>query len=108
MTAVAAVTGSPARPGTTVLRGRAIERIAAAVVRDTAGEVGVVALRDDRGRLRVEVTVPVRYPRGDAASLTELGAELQQRLISEMGSKADRKVSRVDVRFVSAAKRART
>lgn len=86
--------------GTTTFTARALQRVAVGVVRDAA-RVAVrdiaVQLSDQRGALRVSVTVPVDAGRG--ANLVDRGEELRRRVIEGMRDLADREVGTVDIRY---------
>lgn len=89
-------------PGRTVVTARALQHLAVGIVRDIAGvDVGDVGVRlaDERGALRLSVTVPVALPGAAEATLVDRGAQLQNELIDGMRRLAARDVSTVDVRY---------
>ena len=100
----------PAEPGQqrlvgrTVLTSRALQRVAHGAARDaaqvTARDVSV-ALHDDGGVLRAEVTVPVALGGEAVGTLPERGAVIQRAVIEGMDALAGRRVGSVNVRFSS-------
>lgn len=91
-------------PGRTTLTGRALQHLAVALVRDSAGVPArsvSVSLADEGGKLCATVVVPVRLereaePRG---SLIDQGAAARAAVIDGMLALSGRNVGAVDVRF---------
>lgn len=88
--------------GTTTLSAKALQHIATGIARDAA-RVPVddvsVALADERGRLRVSVTVPLALTPGRDVSVRKDGEELRRRLIEGMRDLSGRAVDAVDIRY---------
>lgn len=88
--------------GTTTITGRALQRLAVGIARDTA-QVPVrdvsVTLADERGALRISVTIPVALAAGRGTTIAEDGDEMRRRLIDRMDELAGRTVGSVDVRY---------
>ncbi|MBO0982200.1 hypothetical protein [Microbacterium sp. SD291] len=88
--------------GRTTVSARALQRLAAGLARDAARvsrrDVGV-ALADDRGGLRVSVTVPVALAAVGGGTILDRGEDLRHAVIDGMRELADRAVSTVDVRY---------
>ena len=98
---------SPAERVTAAARGRttvsvrALQRLATGLVRDAARvtrrDVGI-AIADDRGALRVSVTVPVALAAA-GGTIVDRGEGLRRVVIDGMRELADRAVGTVDVRY---------
>lgn len=91
-------------PGRTVLTGRALHRLAVALVRENARVPSVsvsvsVSLSDRAGRLAASVVVPVAMEAGMPDTLIERGSALRTALAEGMRALAERDVASVDVRF---------
>lgn len=88
--------------GTTTFTARALQRLAVALTRDAArvpaGDVAV-RLSDERGALRLSVTVPVAMTTAPGGNLVDSGEELRRGLVEGMRALAGREVSAVDVRY---------
>jgi hypothetical protein len=88
--------------GTTTFTSRALQRLASGIASDTA-RVSVrdvsVNLADERGALRVSVTVPVAITGASGATIVERGEELRRGVIDGMKELAGRSVGMVDVRY---------
>ena len=86
--------------GRTTITARALHRLAIGVVSDAAGvriDRVRVELEDQRGSLRVSVTVPVLLGRSD--DLVQRGSGIRRRVISSLEDLAGRRATAVDVRF---------
>lgn len=89
-------------PGRTVLTGRALHRLAVALVREHARVPSAtvsVSLSDRAGRLAASVVVPVAMEAGMPDTLIERGSALRTALTEGMRALAERDVASVDVRF---------
>lgn len=98
--AVEAVEGIIA--GTTTFTARALQRLAVGLTRDAARVPArdvAVHLSDERGALRLSVTVPVAMTDARGGNLVDSGEELRRRLVEGMRALAGREVSTVDVRY---------
>lgn len=88
--------------GTTTFTARALQRLAVGIAHDAAHvavrDVGV-QLSDERGTLRITVTVPAAVATGAGSNLIESGEELRRGLIEGMRRLAGREVGTVDVRY---------
>lgn len=88
--------------GTTNITGRALQRLAVGIARDSA-QVSArdvsVTLADEQGALRVSVTIPVALAAGRDATIVEDGDELRQGVVDGMRELAGRTVGSVDVRY---------
>lgn len=92
-------------PGRTTISARALEHLATGLARDSARvrrRDVTVSLADERGRLRVSVTVPVALTADAGRSLVERGEELRRDVIEGMQELAGRAVIAVDVRYAGA------
>lgn len=90
--------------GRTTVSARALQHLATGLARDAARVPRrdvAVSLADERGRLRVSVTVPVALSAGDGRTLIDSGEELRRGVIEGMRDLAGRTVGVVDVRFSS-------
>lgn len=97
----AAGVGTPVAGATTVTA-RALERVVVAIVAETARVAPrdvAVRLSDERGALRIAVTLPVALVPGEEATIPDRGDGLRRRLIERMQDIAGRAVGVVDVRF---------
>lgn len=89
-------------PGATIFTGRALQRLAVGIAHDIAGvpvRDVTVSLSDDRGGLRVAVTVPAAVSADGEKTLEESGDTLRRGLIEGMRDLGDRHVSIVDIRY---------
>ncbi|PRA82011.1 hypothetical protein [Microbacterium sp. MYb66] len=88
--------------GTTTFTARALQRLAVGLARDAARvaarDVGV-QLSDERGALRITVTVPVAMGTPSEANLVDRGDGLRRALVEGMRDLAGREVGAVDVRY---------
>ncbi|MBT2484972.1 MULTISPECIES: hypothetical protein [unclassified Microbacterium] len=89
-------------PGATIFTGRALEHLAVGIAHEIAGVPArdvAVTLSDERGSLRVSVTVPVAVAENGGATIVESGDELRHGLIDGMRNLVGRTVSTVDIRY---------
>lgn len=89
-------------PGATIFTGRALEHLAVGIAHEIAGvpvRDVTASLSDERGSLRVSVTVPAALAETGGVTLVESGDELRQGLINGMRELAGRTVSIVDIRY---------
>lgn len=99
---VPAAAEAASTPGRTVLTGRALHRLAVALVHEHArvpSSAVSVALSDRSGRLAASVVVPVAVGADLPETLSGRGSALRAALTEGMRSLADRDVASVDVRF---------
>jgi hypothetical protein len=88
--------------GTTTFTGRALQRLAAGIAGDAA-RVPVrdvsASLSDERGALRVSLTVPVALSAGRAVTIVEDGDALRRTVIERMRELSGGAVAVVDIRY---------
>lgn len=87
-------------PGRTTFTARALQRVAIGIAHDIARVSArdvAVQLSDQRGALRVTVTVPVAT--GRAVNVIDSSEELRRGLVEGMRELAGREVRTVDVRY---------
>lgn len=88
--------------GTTTFSTRALERLAVGLARD-AGRVSAsdvsVRLADDRGALRLAVSMPLAVAAGSRRTIVDDGDAVRRRLIDGMHGLAGRTVAAVDLRY---------
>lgn len=88
--------------GTTTFTARALQRLAVGLAHDAARvptrDVSV-QLTDDRGAMRITVTVPVALATAPGRNLVDSGEELRKTLVEGMRRLAGREVGAVDVRY---------
>lgn len=88
--------------GRTTVSARALQRLATGLACDAARVPRrdvAVALSDDRGALRVSVTVPVALAAFGGSTILDRGEDLRRAVIDGMRELADRAVGTVDVRY---------
>ncbi|MBW8761811.1 MAG: hypothetical protein JF592_04385 [Microbacterium sp.] len=89
-------------PGRTTVSARALQHLATGLARDAARVPRrdvAVALSDERGQLRVSVTVPVALADDGGRSLVASAEGLRSTVIGGMRELAGRAVGTVDVRY---------
>lgn len=88
--------------GATAVDARALQRLAHGLVRDAAGvalDDVSVQLGDQRGDLRVSVSVPVALAGAAGTTLAERGDSLRDAVVRGMRDLAARRVRAVDVHY---------
>lgn len=95
--------------GATIFTARALQQLALGIARDAA-RVSTrdvrVRLSDDRGGLRIDVTVPVAMTAARGTTVVETGEVLRAELIDRMRRLADREVRTVNVRYSGVSRKA--
>ncbi|MGM1017885.1 MAG: hypothetical protein ACQEW8_10145 [Actinomycetota bacterium] len=95
-------TEATASRGTTTIRAKALQHLAVGLVRDATGVPArdvTVGLADERGALRISITLPLALGTSPGDTIVERGDEVRRRVIEGFDRLGTRTVRTVDVRF---------